>query len=211
MQLCEQYRPRSWTEVVGQPKAVATIDRLRKRGLGGRAFWISGQSGTGKTTIARLIAAEVAEDWSTLEFIDPSKLDADTLDSIESKVKCTVFGKGFCFVVNEAHGLTTSQIRRLLGLTETIPTWITWIFTTTCDGEDVFADKADGPPLLSRCTRIELSRRNLCEIFAKKLQEVARKEGLDGKPLEAYVRVMKDCGNNLRAGYQHVESGAMLD
>ena len=61
MQLHESYRPHAWSDVIGQDKALAKIDALRKRGLSGRSYWISGQSGTGKTTIARLIAAEVAE------------------------------------------------------------------------------------------------------------------------------------------------------
>ena len=56
MQLQDQYRPRLWTEVVGQDKILAKIDQLRNRGLSGRAYWLSGQSGVGKTTIARLIA-----------------------------------------------------------------------------------------------------------------------------------------------------------
>ena len=61
MQLHEQFRPQSWSDVVGQSKALARIERLRKRGLGGRAYWIAGQSGTGKTTIAKLLAAELAD------------------------------------------------------------------------------------------------------------------------------------------------------
>lgn len=52
--LFEQYRPANWSQVIGQEKAVAKIQQLAKRGLGGRAYWISGQSGTGKTTIGRL-------------------------------------------------------------------------------------------------------------------------------------------------------------
>ena len=58
--LYEQYRPQTWAEVVGQDKVLAKIDRLRSRSLAGRAYWLSGQSGTGKTTIARLIASEMA-------------------------------------------------------------------------------------------------------------------------------------------------------
>jgi len=73
MQLHEQYRPASWPEVVGQDKVLAKIQTLRKRGLAGRAFWITGQSGTGKTTIARLIAAELADETAIEE------VDAETL------------------------------------------------------------------------------------------------------------------------------------
>ena len=67
MQLHEQYRPRCWSEVVGQDKVLAKIERLRKRGLAGRAYFLSGASATGKTTIARLIAAEIADDFATEE------------------------------------------------------------------------------------------------------------------------------------------------
>src|SRR5262249_4680832 len=61
--LTEQYRPKTWQDVVGQDKVVNRLLALRRRGLAGRAYWLSGPSGTGKTTIARLIAAEVAEEF----------------------------------------------------------------------------------------------------------------------------------------------------
>ena len=67
MQLTERYRPQTWADVAGQDKVVSRIRALAKRGLAGRAYWLSGQSGTGKTTIARLIAAEVASEWDTEE------------------------------------------------------------------------------------------------------------------------------------------------
>ncbi len=75
MQLHEQHRPSCWSEVIGQDKVVKRIDALRKRGLTGRACWLSGQSGTGKTTIARLIAQEVASEWC-IEEVDATDLSA---------------------------------------------------------------------------------------------------------------------------------------
>jgi hypothetical protein len=75
MQLHEQYRPKTWAEVVGQEKAIAKINALRPRGLAGRAYWISGQSGTGKTTIARLLAREVA-DPINIDEVDATDLSA---------------------------------------------------------------------------------------------------------------------------------------
>ena len=65
--LFEQYRPTTWSEVVGQDKIVRQIHALAKRGLGGRADWLTGQSGTGKTTIARLLAAELSDVDCTIE------------------------------------------------------------------------------------------------------------------------------------------------
>ena len=49
MQLHEQYRPQEWSSVVGQDKAIARFQTVAKRGIGGRCFWITGKSGTGKT------------------------------------------------------------------------------------------------------------------------------------------------------------------
>jgi DNA polymerase III gamma/tau subunit len=61
--LADKWRPRSWVEVVGQDKVVATFRRIISRGeIGGRAYWFSGKSGTGKTTCAHLVAAEVADE-----------------------------------------------------------------------------------------------------------------------------------------------------
>ena len=67
MQLHEQYRPTTWGGVVGQDEAVKRFRTIAKRGVGGRAFWIAGPSGTGKTTIARLIAAEIADPFNRIE------------------------------------------------------------------------------------------------------------------------------------------------
>src|SRR6516225_3718845 len=80
--LTEQYRPRTWADVVGQDKLVARIQSLAKRGLAGRAYWLSGQSGTGKTTIARLLAAEVADDFMVQE-VDASTLTLSSLTELE--------------------------------------------------------------------------------------------------------------------------------
>ena len=49
MQLHEQYRPSCWSEVVGQDKAIKKVKLLIERGLGGRAFFISGQRGFERT------------------------------------------------------------------------------------------------------------------------------------------------------------------
>lgn len=65
--LSEEYRAHTWSDVVGQDKAIARIAALWQRGLAGRAFWITGQSGTGKTTIARLICGEIADPTCIIE------------------------------------------------------------------------------------------------------------------------------------------------
>ena len=83
--LAEQYRPKTWAEVVGQEKIVQRIQALAKRGLAGRAYWLSGGSGQGKTTIARLVAAEVADALFTRE-LDAAALTVSELQELEREM-----------------------------------------------------------------------------------------------------------------------------
>lgn len=210
MQLYEQYRPATWGEVVGQDKAVAVIQRLAQRGLGGRAIWVSGASGTGKSTIALLAAREIADDFMIRE-LDASGLTLADLRDIERQSHQFGLGKGGqAFLVNEAHGLRKDTLRQLLVMLERVPEHCLWVFTTTNDGqESLFDSKDDAGPLLSRCVRIDLARRGLARPFAERVKAIAQAEGLDGQPIERYVKLAQKCRNNCRAMIQAVEAGAL--
>ena len=112
--LYEQKRASSWDEVVGQDEAVRKIELLRRRGLAGRAFWIRGESGHGKTTIARLIADEVSAQFFTTE-LDAQDLRLETVREFEELCRYKpMWGEAHTFIVNEAHRLRMSCIARLL-------------------------------------------------------------------------------------------------
>ena len=103
-------------------------------------------------------------------------------------------------------------VRQLLGILERLPGHCVVIFTTTRDGEDaLFEDDIDAHPLLSRCVQIPLTNQGLAGAFAERARQVADAEGLNGKPLAAYKRLVQRCRNNMRAVLQAVESGEMVE
>lgn len=224
MELIDAYRPNSWSQVVGQDKALKQLDQWRKRGLTGRKMWISGKSGTGKTTIARLLANEVADSTCVTEVMAKQLTVADIREEFR-KLRCrALFGNGGrVLIINEAHLLRRDVVTEFLTLTEdgiggVFPQHALLICTTTAEGNAKFEDAPDSDTaaFLSRFgSKLPLAQSNIAEAFALNCARIARLEGFapdemsDEELLKRCKRLAQDNRSNHRAMLDEIESGAL--
>jgi len=210
MTLAEKYRPKMLAEVVGQEKAVRVLSRIAPR-FGGRAFYLQGKSGQGKTTIARIIAREVADPkYGTWEKTGRELTVADLKDFRDRWSQKSWLTDGYALIVNESHGMNRPVIEVFLDILEGLPENAIVIFTTTIDGAELFEEHIDAGPFASRCIKLALTSQGFCIAAAKRLKQIAQAEGCDGQPESAYVALMRDNGSNMRAALNAIETGEMI-
>lgn len=214
--LHEQYRPQTFAEVAGQPKAVAAIQSLINRGWGGRAWWITGASGTGKTTLAWIIARHGADDFG-IEEMAVGELTPAKIRELQLEHRCKAMGSkpGKVVIVNEAHGLRKDAVRLLLDVLEAnkMPSHVVWIFTTTNAGQaSLFEDSIDAGPLVGRCSEINLANDAASRAaFAARGKEIAEAEGIDGDDELVYAAAIQSAKGSMRALLSRIETGAFRD
>jgi DNA polymerase-3 subunit gamma/tau len=209
--LYEEYRPGSWDYVVGHDKVKRGVQVMLKRGsLGGKAFWLSGPSGIGKTSIAYLIAGEVCDEGNFIE-IDAGGMTPKDIDDLEKMIRSRAIGtkSGRAILVNEAHGCRQDTIRKLLVTLERIPGHVTWIFTTTDVGKEKLFKDIDAHPLLSRCVKFELKVEDYADKMILRAKEIAEIEGLGGATKAEFVDLAVACKFNFRDMLTEIEKGVM--
>jgi replication-associated recombination protein RarA len=165
----------------------------------------------GKTTLARLLAAEVAEPWNVVE-VDSQWCTPARIASIEASACMYGLGAkvGRVYIVNEIHALSAESVRQFLTTLERIPSHALWIFTTTRVGEAELLDGCtDAGAFRGRCLTIELSQRNVAEPIAAMIHANMASVGMNGHDLNWYVNKVKGNRNDVRSTYEECEAIAL--
>ncbi len=128
-----KYRPQKWGEVIGQKTAVKSIIGNLER-KSSRSVILSGPSGVGKTTIARIIATSVGCDpGERMEVDAASHTGIDNMRAITESLRYAPLGKAKTKVViiDEAHRLSTAAWSSMLKMVEEPPPNVYWVICTT--------------------------------------------------------------------------------
>ena len=215
--LFERHRPRTYTDVVGQDRAIKVLDTLRPRGLGGRGYYLSGPSGFGKSSIGYLIAAEIAPDIGLTQF-DATQLTPKDVEEWRRSCRSKTFEApgGRVLMIDEAHGLRKDTVKMLLNLLDgqtRLPDYCSVVLTTTCEGQlQLFEGNVDAYPLMSRCVVLPMATKldDVVLPFAIRMRKIAQAEQLDGRSLIEYLAQVRRNKGNLRMCLNEIESGAMI-
>ena len=206
--LYRKYRPLTFKEVVGQKHIVATIQSAINNNKVAHAYLLCGPRGTGKTTVARIIAKAVncsAESKpcaicsSCLEIQEGNhpdivEIDAasnngvDEIRDLVEKVKfAPLSAKYKVYIIDEVHMLSQSAFNALLKTLEDPPAHVLFILATTEVHKVI-------PTIISRCQRFDFARVDLTSLV-EKMEDIVQKEELKCEPgLLAEIALLAEGG-----------------
>jgi DNA polymerase-3 subunit gamma/tau len=192
--LYRKYRPQDFEEVVGQDAIVRTLKNAISSGQVRQAYLFAGPRGTGKTSLARILAkglncaqgptatpdktcnaCQTIANGTSLDVVEMDAASQRGIDDIreirERVVLQPAEGRYKVYILDEAHQLTDAAWNALLKLIEEPPPHLVFVFCTT-DLSKVL------PTVRSRCQTFVFSRPRLPELV-RKLRRIADGEGIN--------------------------------
>lgn len=195
--LYRQWRPQSFGRVVGQEHITRTLQNALKQGSLSHAYLFCGPRGTGKTTVAKLLAKAVnclrpegtepcnqcpicqkiteGSSVDVLEIDAASNRGIDEIRDLKEKVKyAPAEARRKVYIVDEVHMLTNEAFNALLKTLEEPPSHVLFIMATTEPHKVPVT-------ILSRCQRFDFHRFSADQITGQ-LAEVAESLGVEAEP-----------------------------
>lgn len=170
--LYRKYRPRSFNEVLGQDHIVTILNNVVKNCRISHAYLFSGPRGTGKTSVARILAKEIGcADADLIEIDAASSRGIDEIRALREAVNfMPLNGKVKVYIIDEVHMLTKEAFNALLKTLEEPPSHVVFILATT-ELEKV------PDTIISRCQNFSF-RRIQENILREAIVSIAKKEEL---------------------------------
>jgi DNA polymerase-3 subunit gamma/tau len=201
--LARKYRPRNFTEMVGQEHVVQALTNALVQQRLHHAYLFTGTRGVGKTTVSRILAkslncqgadgqggitaepcgvCQACRDIDAGRFVDYTELDAASnrgVDEVQSLLEQAVYkpvqGRFKVFMIDEVHMLTNTAFNAMLKTLEEPPEYLKFVLATT-DPQKVPVT------VLSRCLQFNL-RPMAPETVFEHLTQVLAAEQLSAEPL----------------------------